>query len=159
MGLSCPLVVGDLAVKGSSDMTFAQDIAKLDRPPLGQKILLVDDDLSIQEVMKFFLESIGAIVLTASSGADAIEIALREKPGLILMDMSLPDINGYVATRRLRSHGFGNPIIAMTGRTAQGDRELCIRAGCTDYLAKPADLGQLQLKIEQHLKSPSVSKH
>jgi CheY-like chemotaxis protein len=131
--------------------TSKNDASELRRLPTGTTILVVDDVTDIQAVLRLFLEHRGAKVLTSTGGAEAIEIALTARPDLILMDMLLPDLNGYIATRRLRSAGFDKPIIAMTATAAQGGRELCLRSGCTDYLAKPVDLGQLSRTLDRHL--------
>ena len=119
--------------------------------PPGTKLLVVDDVSDIRVVLNFFLRRRGAEVLTAENATDAIQLALSEKPDLILMDMQLPDMDGYSATRRLRQGGFTAPIIAMTGRTQKAEKDRCLLAGCDDYLSKPIDLGRLQGMIEQRL--------
>ena len=125
--------------------------------PAGTRILVVDDTQDIRFVLAYYLNQKGAEVLTAETASEGIETALREKPNLILMDMQLPDMDGYIATRRLKQSGFAAPIIAMTGNTIVGMRERCIRAGCSDYLSKPVPLGHLMRTIIQYLAVPSTN--
>jgi len=93
-------------------------------------------------------------VFEAEDGPTGIEIALREKPDLILMDMNLPDIDGYELTRRMRAiPELANiPIIAMTANVMQGDREKTLAAGCSGYIPKPIDVDELPNQIARFLK-------
>jgi len=104
-----------------------------------QKILLVDDDKDTQYAMKLILEGAGYHVDSAKEGFEALQKAGETKPNLILMDIMMPGMDGYEATRRLRlDENFRKvPIVAMTAKAMKGDREKTIEAGCDDYIAKP----------------------
>ena len=106
------------------------------------RVLLVDDSEPLQRLMKAQLKTEGAEVVMAFDGRQGVTAALEQmKTGqnfdLIFMDMQMPEINGYKATRMLRENGYKGPIVALTGDKMLGDRERCLEAGCTDYAAKP----------------------
>jgi CheY-like chemotaxis protein len=96
------------------------------------------------------LQRRGNQVLMAEDGRQAIALAEKETPDVILMDMSLPIIDGWDATRRLKASAAtrGIPIIALTAHTMSGDRERALEAGCDDYDTKPVDFARLVVKIE-----------
>jgi hypothetical protein len=112
----------------------------------GKKALIVDDDIRNIYAMTSVIERHGMRVVAAESGRDAIA-ALHGTPGIdiVLMDIMLPEMDGHETIRRIRgSAGFRNlPIIAVTAKAMKGDRERCIEAGASDYLAKPVDTEQL----------------
>jgi len=106
---------------------------------LGIKILLVDDDIDTQYVLKYILEEAGYSLYFANEGWEAVKQAESVRPNLILMDIMMPGMNGYEATRALKKKdAFKNvPIVAMTAKAMRGDRKKTIMAGCDDYIAKP----------------------
>jgi len=112
----------------------------------GKKVLLVDDDVRNLFAMTSILERHGMVVVSAENGRDAIA-ALHGTPGIdaVLMDIMLPEMDGHETIRAIRgSEGFKTlPIIAVTAKAMKGDREKCIEAGASDYLAKPIDTEQL----------------
>jgi CheY-like chemotaxis protein len=112
----------------------------------GKKVLLVDDDIRNIFAMTSILERHNMTVVSAENGRDAIA-TLHGTPGidLVLMDIMLPEMDGYETIRAVRgSAGFKNlPVIAVTAKAMKGDREKCIEAGASDYLAKPVDTEQL----------------
>jgi CheY-like chemotaxis protein len=113
---------------------------------VGKKILIVDDDIRNIYAMTSMLERHRMVVVPAENGREAIAV-LHGNPGIdgVLMDIMLPEMDGYETIRRIRGNaGFRNlPIIAVTAKAMRGDREKCIEAGASDYLAKPIDREQL----------------
>jgi CheY-like chemotaxis protein len=112
----------------------------------GKKVLLVDDDIRNIYAMTSILERHNLTVMSAESGREAIDL-LHRLPGIdaVLMDIMLPEMDGYETIRAIREEaGFMSlPIIAVTAKAMKGDREKCIAAGASDYLAKPIDTEQL----------------
>lgn len=111
-------------------------------PPLsGVRVLLVEDGPDNQRLFKFHLERAGAAVTIACNGRVAVDLlteaAEDDLPHIVLMDVQMPEMDGYTATGRLRESGFRRPIIALTAHAMKGDRERCLEAGCDDYIAKP----------------------
>jgi CheY-like chemotaxis protein len=127
-----------------------------DAPLRGKKVLIVDDDIRNIFAMTSLLERHGMEVLTADNGREAINV-VRATPdvSVVLMDIMLPELDGYDTTRAIREmQGFQSlPIIALTAKAMRGDREKCIEAGASDYLAKPVDaervLATLRLWLTQ----------
>lgn len=118
---------------------------------LNLRILLVEDNELNRDMLSRRLVRRGAEVLVATDGAAAVEIALRERPEVILMDLSLPVMDGWEATRRLRAHPEMRavPIIALTAHAMSGDRERALAAGCDEYATKPVDLEHLLALIRR----------
>jgi PAS domain S-box-containing protein len=115
-----------------------------DNPLAGSRVLLVDDDVRNIYALSALLDEVGLKVTPARDGLEAIECYRREPFDLILMDMAMPNMDGYTATRVLKSeHGCSIPIIALTAHAMKGDREKCITAGADDYLAKPVGRQEL----------------
>jgi CheY-like chemotaxis protein len=114
------------------------------------KILLVEDDEMNRDMLSRRLLSRGYEVAMAVDGAQAVAMAQGERPELILMDMSLPVIDGWQATRQIRALEATRhiPIIALTAHAMAGDREKAMEAGCDDYDTKPIELPRLIEKIE-----------
>lgn len=115
-----------------------------------KKILIVEDvDLNI-ELLTQLLEDDYALAV-ARDGEQGIALAGREKPDLILMDMSLPLVDGYEATRRIRSDGGSMPIIGLSAHAMSSDIERALAAGCNDYLTKPLNDTLLFEKLDHLL--------
>jgi CheY-like chemotaxis protein len=114
------------------------------------KILLVEDNEMNRDMLSRRLQRKGYEVAMALDGEQGVNMAKSEKPDLILMDMSLPVIDGWEATRRLKADAETQPIpvIALTAHAMSGDREKAIEAGCNDYDTKPIELPRLLQKIE-----------
>ena len=117
----------------------------------GRRILVADDGDSNRRLIQIVLGRAGAEIVTASNGRQAVELAAREKLDLILMDMQMPVMDGYVAARTIRETGIKTPIIALTAHAMKGDREKCLTAGCTGYITKPIDLDRLAASVSEWL--------
>ena len=104
-----------------------------------KKILVVEDNQINMYLSCRILKSSGYEVIEARSGEEGVELAIKEKPDLIIMDIQLPGIDGYEATKRIRkSEAAGEiPIIALTSYAMAGDRKKALKAGCTGYIEKP----------------------
>lgn len=107
----------------------------------GVTILLVEDSPMVSEVVEYFLKDRGAHVVTRINGQEAIDTLIDDQLSvdIVLMDMQMPVLDGYQATRVLRQQRYRKPIIALTAHGLQHDRERCIAAGCDDYISKPVD--------------------
>ena len=131
-------------------------------PAMEGRVLLVEDGQDNQLLIATYLRHIGVAVTLAADGVaalEAVDAAARDgwQFGLVLMDMQMPRMDGYEAATRLRERGFTTPIIALTAHTMEGDRQKCLRAGCTDYLAKPVTATQLIAVVQQYLAGTSIA--
>jgi CheY-like chemotaxis protein len=117
------------------------------------KILLVEDNEMSRDMLARRLERRGYQMVLATDGQQGLTMAATERPDLILMDMSLPVLDGWEATRRLKAEAATQriPIIALTAHAMVGEREKSFAAGCDDYDTKPVDLPRLLAKIHAQL--------
>lgn len=125
----------------------------------GRRLLIVDDSPENQEVLRFLLEESGAEVETADDGQSGVETVLAAKRNgrafdAILMDMNMPVLDGYEATRRLVAAGIEEPVIALTALALSGDEERCREAGCSGYISKPVVPSLFFETISRHLARP-----
>ncbi len=113
------------------------------------KILLVEDNEMNRDMLSRRLRRKGYDVVIAVDGQEGVDKASRERPAIILMDMSLPVVDGWEATRRLKADADTEriPVIALTAHALAGDRKKALAAGCDDYDTKPVDLKRLLGKI------------
>ncbi|MFP4393691.1 MAG: response regulator [Anaerolineales bacterium] len=120
---------------------------------MGAKILYIEDNFANRMLVSRVLMVEDYEVFEAEDGPTGIELALREQPDLILMDVNLPDIDGYELTAKMRDipELAGTPIIAMTANVMQGDREKSLEAGCDGYIPKPIDVDSLPGQIADFL--------
>lgn len=120
---------------------------------MSARILLIEDNDANRYLVTFLLEQRGHQVLHARHGAEGIEMAARERPALILLDIQLPGMDGYAVARELRSNpDLGNvPVIAVTSYAMVGDRERALASGCTGYIEKPIDPDRFVQDVEAYL--------
>ena len=123
------------------------------------KILLVEDDEMNRDMLSRRLTRKGHQVIIATDGKQGISMAHLETPELILMDMNLPVMDGWEATRNLKADAATQhiPVVALTAHAMAGDKEKALDAGCDDYDTKPVVLKRLLLKIETQLKGETIS--
>ncbi len=114
-------------------------------PVQAHPVLLVEDNPYNAKLMLIYLKKLGYEVLWAKSGQEMWELLESTQPGLVLMDINLPETDGLILTQQLRSHSIWHniPIIVQTAMAMLSDREACFQAGATDYITKPLDLQQL----------------
>ena len=112
------------------------------------KVLLVEDNEMNRDMLSRRLERKGYSVVCAMDGEQAVRMAESENPALILMDMSLPILDGWEATRRIKASTPKVPIIALTAHAMEGDEKKAREAGCDDYDTKPIELERLLGKIQ-----------
>lgn len=114
------------------------------------EILLVEDDAMLQEILAERLRMRNYQVLLANNGQEAVKMAPQEMPDIILMDLRMPVLDGWEATKQLKADAITAhiPIIALTAHALVGDRQEGLAAGCDDYETKPVDFPRLLVKIE-----------
>jgi two-component system cell cycle response regulator DivK len=119
------------------------------------KVLLVEDNEMNRDMLSRRLERKGYNVVMAVDGAQGVAMARTERPDIILMDMSLPVLDGWSATQQIKGspETAGIPVIALTAHAMEGDETKARAAGCDDYDTKPIDLQRLLGKIETHLQA------
>jgi len=117
------------------------------------KTLVVEDNENNMYLIGYILKKHGHEVIEAVSGEEGVELALKERPDLIFMDLQLPGIDGLEATKRIRaSEANGEiPIIALTSYAMTGDKERALKAGCTGYIEKPINPETFMASIEGYL--------
>jgi two-component system cell cycle response regulator DivK len=120
---------------------------------MSKRILVVEDHEDNRQILRDLLASGGFDMIEAENGAEAVIAAEANRPDLILMDIQLPVVDGYEATRRIKANPLlkAIPIIAITSYALSGDEEKTRRAGCDDYVTKPFSPRQLLAKIRQYL--------
>ncbi|MBN8569851.1 MAG: response regulator [Ignavibacteria bacterium] len=120
------------------------------------KILLVEDQFINQKLMKNVLEKGGYEVIPASDGESALKLLSENKYDIILMDIQMPELNGYEVAKKFREmekvSGEYTPILAMTANSLAGDREKSLDSGMDDYIAKPLNMVEINSRIEALLK-------
>jgi two-component system cell cycle response regulator DivK len=120
----------------------------------GRRILVVEDNQDNMTLISDVLLSLNYEVLQAFDGEQGVKAAVAERPDLILMDLSLPRMDGWTATRKIKAEDnlSAIPIIALTAHAMVGDRERALEAGCDDYVSKPINLRELAGKLTQYLR-------
>ncbi len=121
-----------------------------------KKILIVEDDPDLVYVLQRLVGLLGYDTIVAKSGTEAVKTAASKLPDLIILDIMIPEMNGFEVSREIRANKEtqGIPIIAVTALTAYKDKQQCFQSGCTDYIPKPLIPTKLASCIEKLLKSP-----
>ncbi len=125
---------------------------------MNKNILYIEDNPDNLLLVKRVLQSRGYTVLEARNGTEGLSIAESQNVDLILLDINLPDIDGYEVARRLRTNGKPGlaytPIIAITANALKGDAERALDAGCDVYMSKPINIRELWARVEAYVESP-----
>lgn len=116
-------------------------------------ILLVEDNAAIRGAFRLLLEEHGYRVVPTGTGGEALRLVEADAADLVLLDLGLPDMPGLEVATKLAAAAPKLPIVALTGRALDSDREECLRAGCTEYLVKPLDSERLVRVLESQLES------
>lgn len=127
----------------------------------GARILIAEDGIDNQRLMELYLRQVGAQCVIAANGARAVQayqqsVADKDPFDVVLMDMQMPEMDGYQATRELREIGCQIPIIALTAHAMVGAREECMRAGCDSYFTKPIDFEALFARLQEYLEAQTA---
>lgn len=109
------------------------------------RILIVEDNMDTYELVRFILEKNGFETFLAMNGRDGVNAAAKQSPDLIIMDLSMPEMDGWTATRLIKGNAATSaiPLIALTAHALPGDRKRAFDAGCDEYITKPMDLVDL----------------
>lgn len=120
---------------------------------MGRRVLVVEDDAQNSYLVRFILEQSGFEVEVASDGEGAVSAAIASPPDLVLMDLLMPRMDGYEATRRIKAEPTlaGVPVVALTAYSMKGDRERVLAAGCDGYITKPIDPETFAGEVEEYL--------
>lgn len=139
------LLDGVPLVSPASETTSPKPSPHLAPPPdlSPARILVVEDGVTNRRLLRLILQRSGVQVTLAENGERGLQLALAQPFDVILMDMQMPVMDGYTATRRLREQGLQTPIIALTAHAMAGDERKCLEAGCSNYLSKPVEADQL----------------
>lgn len=119
-------------------------------------ILVIEDNLDNRTLLKDMLDTMDYDVIEAANGEDGVSMATNNRPSLILMDLSLPRKDGWIAAREIKHDPATAhvPIIALTAHAMKGDRERALEVGCDDYVSKPIDVVELIKKIRTYIEKP-----
>ena len=117
------------------------------------KILVIDDEQKVLDLVGFRLQTLGYEVITATRGEDALPLVEEHEPDLVILDVTMPGVDGLTVCSRLKeSDAFGSiPILMLTARSDVEDVNKAMTAGADDYIVKPYDATVLQMKIRQHI--------
>ncbi len=154
--------VFSLAVPANSNFKSTQQ-AENDTPqqqpdqPLSGRVLVAEDTMASQTLIKIILERMALEPVIAENGREALKLVFEQDFDLVILDIVMPEINGYQVMEKLRDKNPDIPVIALTANALKGDREKCLSVGCTEYLPKPVDRCKLE-KIIRKLLTPAVAK-
>lgn len=155
-------LIADPEVSCSAPAVVPRSVISETRPLDGLRLLLAEDGLDNQRLISFLMRKLGAAVELADNGRSAVEqaaeAAAASRPfDVILMDMHMPEMDGYTATRTLRAGGYTHPIVALTAAAMEGDERRCLDAGCDAYTTKPIQRDQLVRAILGACRSESAA--
>ncbi|TLS39145.1 response regulator transcription factor [Pseudalkalibacillus caeni] len=119
---------------------------------MSQKILVVDDELSIVTLLQFNLEKAGYEVVTAMDGREALEVAEKESPDLIVLDLMLPELDGLEVCKEMRQRHIHTPILMLTAKDDEFDKVLGLELGADDYMTKPFSPREVVARVKAHLR-------
>ncbi|MEJ5203464.1 MAG: response regulator [Anaerolineales bacterium] len=119
---------------------------------MSRRVLYIEDNPDNMTLVQRAIEAIGLTFIGAENGTRGLEVAFSDTPDLILLDINLPDIDGYEVARRLRNSGRAElkyvPIVAVTANALRGDAEKALEAGCDVYMSKPINIRELWARVE-----------
>lgn len=117
------------------------------------KILVIEDNADNLELVRFLLQNAGHEVYTARDGRTGLQAAFDKMPDLILLDLAIPEVDGWEAARQLKENAETRhiPLVALTAHTLPGDRRKAMEAGCDGYLPKPIDVPNFPAEVEKYL--------
>jgi CheY-like chemotaxis protein len=130
--------------------------AKKEQPEFSGRVLVAEDEEASQMLAKTLLEKMNLDVIIAADGNEAMQKVLTHEFDLILMDIQMPRMNGYEATKALRKQGITTPIVALTAYAIKGDDKKCLEAGCDDCLSKPLDRSELLKILQKYLPAKNI---
>lgn len=154
--VSCQYIkqnVHDVTVR----FTYKIDVSEFCHSAVHNRVLLVEDDITSAKLAMFFMKQLNCEVKHVTGGQQAVTEALANNYDVILMDIEIPDMDGLQATKKLRDEGYTGYIVAITSLTGSGDREKCLNAGCSKYVAKPYTHETLSIILESLNEEPLFS--
>lgn len=115
------------------------------------RVLIVEDNMDTYELVRFILEKNGYVTFLAMNGRDGVNAASKQRPDLIIMDLQMPEMDGWTATRLIKGNTSTSkiPLIALTAHALPGDRQRAIDSGCDEYITKPMDLIELVETVDR----------
>ena len=119
---------------------------------MNTKILIVDEDDSVHAQIQTALSRNGYTILSAKTGKEGLDLALKENPALVILEVSLPELDGFSVCKLLRAEGYKNPIIFVTSRVSEIDAVIGLELGAQDYIRKPLQTKELLVRVEVQLK-------
>jgi two-component system, cell cycle response regulator DivK len=124
-----------------------------------KKVLIIEDHSDMRELLMWQIELMGFMPVTAKRGKEGVEMALSEKPELIIMDIMMPGMDGWEAAREIRAHPETKdiPILAATALFRDSDLKTCMEAGCSGFIVKPFTFQELQGKVRELIPSTSTT--
>lgn len=124
-----------------------------------KKVLVIEDHPDMRELLVWQMELMGFSAIPAKHGKEGVEMAIKEKPNLILMDIMMPGMDGWEATRLIRSNPETKdiPILAATALFREADLRTCVEAGCNDYIVKPFTFQELKGKVQEFIPVPDAA--